>query len=220
MRREMIILGSGGLAREMAMVLDHVSSREHRWRFLGFVGGSPDETGRDLGYGKILGDDAWLLSSGIAADLVMGVGHPALRAKILGRYLEQGDRFGYPNLVHPAASLDLGRVEMGRGNVITAGMALTCDIRIGDLNLFNLNGTVGHDAVIGSFNVFNPSVNISGGVEIGDRVLVGTGCQILENLRVGSDATLGAGSVVRADVEAGQTVVGVPARPLVRSRDG
>jgi sugar O-acyltransferase (sialic acid O-acetyltransferase NeuD family) len=217
MRRDVIVLGSSGLAREMAMVLEHVNAREHRWRFLGFIGGSADEAGKDLGSGKVLGDDAWLLASGISADLVIGVGYPAVRAKILKRYLEQGDRFGYPNLVHPAASLDFRRVELGRGNVITAGMALTCDIQIADFNLFNLNGTVGHDAVIGSCNVFNPSVNISGGVRVGDRVLAGTGCQILENLEIGSDATLGAGSVVRAKVEPGQTVVGVPARPIARA---
>jgi serine acetyltransferase len=75
---------------------------------------------------------------------------------------------------------------------------------------------VGHDARIGNFNVFNPSVNVSGGVRIGNRVLAGTGCQILENLPVGDDAILGAGSVIRAEVAAGLTMVGVPAKPLQR----
>jgi serine acetyltransferase len=55
---------------------------------------------------------------------------------------------------------------------------------------------------------------VSGGVRIGDRVLVGTGCQILENLPVENDAILGAGSVVRTNVEAGITMVGVPAKPI------
>jgi sugar O-acyltransferase (sialic acid O-acetyltransferase NeuD family) len=157
-----------------------------------------------------------LLGQDLEADLVVGIGYPKVRAKVLERYLAAGARFHYPNLVHPAASLDFRRVELGRGNVVTAGVAMTCDIRIGDFNLFNLNVTVGHDDVIGSFNVFNPSVNLSGNVTVGDRVLAGTGSQILESLRIGSDATVGAGAVVRADVEPGQTVVGIPAKPIAR----
>ncbi|HET8567526.1 MAG TPA: acetyltransferase [Candidatus Limnocylindria bacterium] len=216
MRRDLVILGSSGLAREVAMVAEQVNAREHRWRFLGFVGATMEEKGRDLGLGSVLGDDAWFLSQQIEADLVVGIGYPKVRAKVLQRYLEAGARFRYPNLVHPHASLDFRRVELGQGNVVTAGVAMTCDIRIADFNLFNLNVTVGHDDVIGSFNVFNPSVNLSGSLQIGDRVLAGTGSQILENLKIGSDATIGAGAVVRADVEAGTTVVGIPAKPLPR----
>jgi sugar O-acyltransferase (sialic acid O-acetyltransferase NeuD family) len=215
-RRDLVILGTSGLARETAMVVEHVNAREHRWRILGFVAATADEKGRDLGVAPVIGDDAWFLSQQIEADVVIGIGFPKVRAKVIARYLQHGDRFDYPNLVHPRASLDFRRVELGRGNVIAAGVAMTCDISIGDFNLFNLNVTVGHDDAIGSYNVFNPSVNLSGCLDIGDRVLVGTGAQILENLSVGSDATVGAGAVVRADVEPGQTVVGIPAKPIAR----
>lgn len=215
MRRDILILGASGQARETALVLEHVNAREHRWRFLGFVAETKEETGRDLGSGRVLGDDVWLLESDIEADLLVGIGYPGVRAKTVSRYLERGPRFGFPNLIHPAATLDLRRVDLGRGNFVTAGVAMTCDIRIADFNLFNQHVTVGHDGVIGSFNVINPGVNLSGGVRIGDRVLVGTGAQVLENLTVGSDATIGAGAVVRANVEPGQTVVGVPARRIV-----
>jgi len=214
MRRNLIILGSSGLAREMAMVAEHVNARSHVWNFLGFISGDITEQGRNLGMGKVLGDDAWLIDGDLQADLVIGVGFPKVKAKILEKYRTLHDRFAFPNLIHPNASLDFRRVELGVGNVITAGTAFTCDIEVADFNLFNLNGTVGHDARIGNFNVFNPSVNISGGVQIGSRVLAGTGCQILENLKIDDDATLGAGCVVVKDVEAGSTMVGIPAKPL------
>lgn len=217
MRRKLIVLGSSGLAREMAMVAEQIDAREHRWDFLGFVGASREEQGRDLGLGKVLGNDDWLLAQDLAADLVIGVGYPKVRASILRRYLAAGERFRFPNLVHPASTLDFRRVELGRGNVITAGVAMTCDIHIGDFNLFNLNVTVGHDAAIGSFDVFNPGVNLSGCVRVGDRVLVGTGAQILENLEIGADAIIGAGALVRVPVEPGSTVVGIPAKPVPRT---
>lgn len=214
MRRPLIILGTSGLAREMAMLVEQINAQTHRWDVLGFISEPGRKVGETLGIAPILGDDDWLLAQGFEADLVVGIGHPRVKERVLARFLELGDRFTYPNLIHPRATLDFRRIELGRGNVITAGCVLTCDITIKDFNLFNLNTTVGHDAQVGSFNVFNPGVNVSGGVRIGDRILIGTGAQILENLTVGSDAVVGAGAVVTKDVPEGETVVGVPAKPL------
>lgn len=216
MPRDLVILGSSGQAREIALYVDHVNASTERWRLLGFVSADPAERGRNLGAGLVLGDDDWLLSQDIEADLLVGVGHPHVKMHMLERYLRHGDRFQFPNLVHPRASLDLRHVTLGRGNVVAPGVAMTCDITVGDFNLFNQNVTVGHDAVVGSFNVVNPGANISGGVVIEDGVLVGVGAQILEKLRVRRGSTVGAGAVVRVDVEEGETVVGIPARPIRR----
>ena len=49
---------------------------------------------------------------------------------------------------------------------------------------------------------------------IGDRVDVGAGACILGAVHVGDDVVVGANSVVVKDVAAGNTVFGVPARPV------
>lgn len=200
MRRRLIIIGTGGLAREMAMIVEHVNAREHRWELMGFIGNSTALVGKDLGLGRIIGDDDWLLSQHFAADLIIAIGRPAVRAGVLGRYLEQGDRFDYPNLIHPSATLDFRRVEFGRGNVIAAGCRFTCDIEVQDFNLFHMNGTVGYDAHIGSYNVIHAGVNIASGVQIGDRNLLGSGCQVVEYISLGNGLAIEPGAVVRHDV--------------------
>ncbi len=213
--RPVFVLGTGGLAREMAQLVQHAqASAETRWRFAGFVAEDTAEIGRDLGLGRIVGDDAWLLDQNDNLELVVGIGRPGARASIVQRLRAAPQQFRFPNVIHPSVVIDLDVVALGVGNCITAGCIFTTDIRVGDFNLFNLNVTVGHDAQIGSCNVINPGANVSGGVSLGDRILVGTGSQILENRNVGSGATIGAGAVVTNDVPGDTTVVGVPARRI------
>jgi sugar O-acyltransferase (sialic acid O-acetyltransferase NeuD family) len=210
--KALYILGSSGLAKEMAFLMLAVPQSD--WRLAGFISANATEVGRDLGYASVVGDDAWLLSIDEPCGVIIGVGVPAARQRIAERYDAAGDRFEFPTFIHPTAVVDENRVELGRGNLVTAGCVFTCDITVGEFNLFNLQTTVGHDSKIGSWCVFNPSVNLSGGSNIGDGVLVGTGAQVLENLSIGARATVGAGAVVTKDVAQEVTVVGVPARPM------
>ena len=53
-------------------------------------------------------------------------------------------------------------------------------------------------------------------VIIRDRVSIGSGAVFLPGIEVGSGAVIGAGAVVTKSVPANSTVVGNPARPIVR----
>jgi UDP-2-acetamido-3-amino-2,3-dideoxy-glucuronate N-acetyltransferase len=54
------------------------------------------------------------------------------------------------------------------------------------------------------------------GVRVDDRASIGSGAVILGGVHIGERALVGAGAVVTHDVEPGATVVGNPARVLVR----
>ena len=145
--------------------------------------------------------------------LALGLGEPRLRLE-LGRRYREHRRF--PNIIHPTVCGDHDGLEQGQGNHFCARVTYTTDILVGDFNLFNVGCIIGHDCTMGAGNVINPGAVISGNVKLGDGILIGTQATILQGVTIGDGVTVGAASLVRADVQEGITVVGVPAKPLVR----
>jgi acetyltransferase-like isoleucine patch superfamily enzyme len=74
-----------------------------------------------------------------------------------------------------------------------------------------------HDAADRALGVLEQSRR-SAGIRVGAGAWIGAGATVLDGVSIGNRAIVGAGAVVRADVEAGRTAVGVPARTIEPSR--
>jgi sugar O-acyltransferase (sialic acid O-acetyltransferase NeuD family) len=118
-------------------------------------------------------------------------------------------------IVHPSADVGAG-VELGPGSVVLGNSHLSPFARFGAHSLVSYGASIGHDTTFGSHASVMPSAAVSGGVTAGNRVLVGTGAAVREGLHLGDDVRIGAGAAVVADVAAGLTVIGVPAKPISR----
>lgn len=210
---ELLIIGTGGLAKEAAQLARRIDPAGTRWSQIFYVTDDEKQLGALLPFGKVRYGDGEVQQRKQPADVVIGVGHPSPRRAIAQRLLGNS-ALNYPNLIHPALEIDPHHVALGIGNMITQGVVMTCDIRIGDFNLFNWNTSIGHDSRIGSFNVINPGCCVSGAVDVGDACLLGTGCRVLEGLQIASNSTLGAGTVVTRSIVKPGVYVGVPARWL------
>jgi sugar O-acyltransferase (sialic acid O-acetyltransferase NeuD family) len=206
--KPLVIIGVGGLGREVAEIVAATNRVNPTWDLLGVLDDDPADQDRAalLAQGHlVIGRVADLPSLG--AHAVIAIGSPAIRSRIDLAH----PAATWAVLVHPDATVGAD-VTLGPGSIIAPGARLSTAIRAGRHLHVDQNATIGHDCVLGDHVRLNPQACVSGSVTIGDRTLVGAAAVVLQGRALGADVTVGAGAVVTKDVGDGSTVRGVPAR--------
>ncbi|MFN7806584.1 MAG: UDP-3-O-(3-hydroxymyristoyl)glucosamine N-acyltransferase [Planctomycetaceae bacterium] len=102
-------------------------------------------------------------------------------------------------------------VEIGANTTVDRGMIGPTVVGAGT-KLDNLV-MIGHNCEIGRHNVFASQVGMAGSCSTGDYVLLGGQVGTADHVHLGQGATVGAKAGVHRDIPAGETHVGIPARP-------
>jgi len=112
----------------------------------------------------------------------------------------------------------LGRVILHDG--VTVG-ANTCidrgayeDTVVGENSKIDNLVQIGHNCVIGRNALIAAHTGISGSVMVGDNVMFGGKAGIGDHISIGDGARVAAGAGVLADIPAGETWSGYPAKPI------
>lgn len=207
----LVIAGAGGLGREVA-----VYARDAGLRVRGFL----DDTDADprrfgLDIPVLSSVDSYVPSPHDA--VLVAVGDPGDRAVIAARLGVRGADFG--QLIHPLAYVARPSV-LGPGCVVAPFASIGLNARLGPHCLINTHAGIGHDVELGAACVISPHAVINGFAWLGDGVMMGSAAVVAPRMVVGAAARLSAGTVVLAEVAAGATVWGNPARALPPSPSG
>ena len=120
-------------------------------------------------------------------------------------------------VVHPSAVIAKSAV-VGPGAQILAGAILQPEARLGRQCIVNTKASVDHEDVLEDGVEIGPGATLCGLVHCETNAWICAGATVLPRRRIGADAVVGAGAVVTSDVDAGATVVGVPARVSTRRK--
>jgi sugar O-acyltransferase (sialic acid O-acetyltransferase NeuD family) len=161
----------------------------------------------------------WMAEPATSRHMNVAIANSEVRQELVQRCAADGVQFFE---ARAANVVQLDDVQLGEGAVLCPFVTLTSNIRIGQHFHANLYSYVEHDCVIGDFVTFAPGVKCNGNVHIEDHAYIGTGAVIKQGqpgapLVIGRGAVVGMGAVVTKSVPAGVTVVGNPARPLIKN---
>ena len=214
-RQDLVLWGASGQAR----VLNELVS-DSPWRICALVDNRP-LTSPIAGIPVLVGVeglDIWLKTR--AADrplfgaVAVGGSRGADRLQLLETLASRGIEI--VTLVHRTAFI-ANDSDIGNGSQVLANACVCSHARIGQGVIINTSASVDHDCIVEDGVHIAPGARLAGAVTVGARAFVGIGAVVLPRLIIGADAVIGAGAVVTRSVPPGCTVVGNPARPLIKN---
>lgn len=208
--KDIAIYGAGGFGRELACLIRRINAQAPMWNLIGFFDdGKPK--GCETEYGKVLGGIETLNAYPSPLSVAIAIGSPKTVKNIVGKI--SNPQIEFPNLFSPdTVFLDSTNISFGKGNIVCVSCTFSCNVTIGNFNVFNGFISVGHDARIGNFNSFMPAVRISGEVNIGNCNFMGVASVVLQQVSIGNDTVVGANSTIIRKTKDGNTYMGNPAQ--------
>lgn len=143
--------------------------------------------------------------------LHLAIGNCKSREALVSRFINSN----FFTVKHPAAVIARTAV-VGLGSFLAAQSIVAPNAEVGVHCIVNHSAVVDHDSIIGDYSHLAPQSTVGGGVKIGRGVLLGAGAIVLPGLIIDDYAVIGAGAVVTKNVLSGVTVVGNPAKPMVK----
>ena len=207
--KNIVIIGAGGLGKEIKCLIDNINEEKPQWNLLGFIDDweKPKDDEIIDGY-KIISTMEDLNNATEELFVIIAIGNPQHIKEVAEAIHNPVVKFA--NLIHPSAEVNSPQ-NLGHGNIICFGSFIACHAKIENFNFFNTMCAVGHDACIGSFNVFNPRTQISGSVSIGDANSWGMNSSIIQGKKVGNNNKIGACSFVIKNIKDDEFLFGIPA---------
>lgn len=206
--KNLVIIGAGGVGREVSLIVQQINELEPTWNMIGFVDDNIDNWGKVInGYSIIGGVDSLDF---LSQDhyVVIAIANYEVKKKIVNRL---NGRFKFATIVHPKVWIH-DFMTLGEGSIVYEGVILTANIQIGNHVIISPKCGIGHDSIIKDYVSLLWNVNVSGNDVIEEGVMMGSGSTVIQGKTIGKGSVIGAGAVVITDICEYSTAVGVPAK--------
>lgn len=209
--KHLIILGAGGMGRQVYLFAQSCKGYNEEYIIKGFLDDNPNSMDGYDNYPPLLGTvDGYMIEKDDV--FFNSIGDVTAKKKCINKILDRGGEF--VSLIHPTAGVSKG-AKIGRGCMISARAGIGTETKIGDFCLIQDNAIIGHDVHVGNFCRIDCNVVLIAGVKLDDEVCVHTSSVVNHRVHIGEGAIVGALSFVIRNVKPGTTVQGNPAKLII-----
>ncbi|MEO8234879.1 MAG: NeuD/PglB/VioB family sugar acetyltransferase [Flavobacterium sp.] len=208
--QETIIIGAGGLAREIENWINLNPDSKSKFKIKGFYLN-----------GIIVAENSELKSlivdridfSKVSNDnfFIVGIADCNFKENLWKDAQEYNIKFA--SYFHNTALIG-ARTTLGIGVVVLPYSIISCDANIGNLVFVNNGSQIGHDVFVGDCTSIMANVDIGGGAHIGKNVFIGSNAVILPGVKIPDNTVIGAGSVVIRSIKQSGSYFGNPAKKI------
>jgi UDP-perosamine 4-acetyltransferase len=206
MRKKIVIIGTGGLAREFTdFFYDQID-------IIGYSSKDKNEYDEyNLKYygGKFFNED--ITPDTVGTNMaVIAIGILELKHKIYKDLFTKG--FMFPSFIHNLSYISrTSYINIYDGIIISPNVIISTDVEIKKMTYINTTCSIGHDVKIGNFCQLNGG-QIGGNTIIGNDCFIGSGTTIIEKRIIGNNVFIGSGSTVMTNIQDNVNIMGNPAK--------
>lgn len=208
--KNLIIIGAGGVGREVSLIVEQLNYLEATWNLIGFIDDNVEIFGDVINGYSVIGGIETLNFYNEDYYIVIAIANYKVKKDIVDKI---NNSLPFATIVHPKVWIH-DFMTVGEGSIIYEGAIITANVEIGKHVIISPKCGIGHDSIIKDYVSLLWNVNISGADIIEEGVLIGSGATIIQNKTIGKASIIGAGSVVIDDIPIESTVVGVPGKVI------
>lgn len=204
---ELIIIGAGGYAKSVIDSIDY-----NKYKIIGFIDEISNKK-QHLGI-NIIGKTLEDIKNNEKYVYFIAIGDNLNRKKWYDRVKKR--KLKLINVVDKNAIIS-SRATIGTGCFFGKLSVVNSNATIGDNVIINTRALVEHGCNIANHANISTNAVVNGDVKIGEGSFMGSASVTIGQLNIGEWSTIGAGSVVIRNVEKNTTVVGIPAKVIIKN---
>lgn len=191
----MLLIGTGGMAREVAGILEFDNPQINLTFFNNVDDGIVSVWNK---YDVIKTEEEALKYFEINSNnFISCIANPILRKRLNDKFIKLGGSL--ENAISYRADIS-HFVKFEKGIVIQPTCVVASDVTLRKGVFLNANAIIGHDSLIHQYVSLGPGVRVLGNVEIGEFSYIGTNAVIMPGVKIGKKVRIGVGKIITEDV--------------------
>ncbi|WP_297712624.1 transferase [Clostridium sp.] len=194
--KDIVIIGAGGIGREVAWIIEEINKAKSTWNIVGFVDDNSEMWRKELNGYKVLGGLDILDKLESKPEVIVAIANCGVKKEIVSSL---NGKFDFATVIYPSVRVSK-YIEIGEGTIIYPGVSLTVNTRIGNHVVISGNCGIGHDSVIGDFSSVLWGSCFSGFDVVGEECFIGVGTKVAQGVRVADGRRICTGGIITEDI--------------------